>query len=413
MPVLDWPTRAADIRAANEAPFRILEESPDLSFGDGEAGNMLIRGDNLDALKALLPFYAGRVKCVFIDPPYNTGFAFKDYDDSMEHTKWLSMMYPRLRLLHSLLAEDGSIWVTIDDDEGHYLKVLMDEIFGRANFVANIVWQKKFTTSNDAKGIPDSHDHILVFRKSERFERRLLPRTEKANNNYRYDDNDGRGPWAPSPLTAKTFSPAGVFPIVNPQTGASHLPPKGRCWRLNRETRDRFLAENRIFFGKSGRGAPMLKRYLSEVQQGIVPNTWWPFEEAGHNAQSRSEVKRLFEREDIFDTPKPEKLIKRVLQIATEEGDLVLDSFLGSGTTAAVAHKMGRRWIGIEMSDSAEDYCARRLQKVVEGEDGGVSQEVGWKGGGGFRFYSLGPAVRGEDGMQRERAASESTRVES
>ncbi len=398
MPLLHWLNKETATKAAAKSAYRLLEEIPELSYGDKNSENLLIQGDNLEALKALIPFYAGKVKCIFIDPPYNTKSAFEHYDDNLEHSQWLSLMYPRLELLRELLSEDGSIWVTIDDNEAHYLKVIMDEIFGRKSFVANIVWQKKYTTSNDAKGIPDSHDHIIVFRKSELFERGLLPRTDKQNSMYKYDDHDGKGLYRTDNILVKSFSSTGVFPIKNPNTRKEYMPPEGKCWRTNQENMKKWLKENKIYFGKDGKGAPQLKRYLSEVKQGIVPNTWWPFDDAGHNDQSKKELQKLFDR-DIFDTPKPEKLLKKILSLSTNKNDLVLDSFLGSGTTAAVAHKMNRRYIGIELGEHAKTNCQPRLQKVVDCESGGISKSVNWQGGGGFRFCKLGATVFDEFGL--------------
>ena len=398
MPILHWLNREESIRATKHVPYRLLKADPKLSYGDEQTENMLIQGDNLDALKALLPYYAGKVKCIFIDPPYNTKSAFEHYDDNLEHSKWLEMMYPRLELLRELLSEDGSIWVAIDDHEAHYLKVIMDEIFGRQNFVVNIVWQKKYTVASDARGIPDSHDHILVFRKSAGMHRGLLPRSEKQNSLYKYDDNDGKGKYRTDNLSVKTYSPDYDYEIKNPNTNKSYSPPKGRCWMTNQNKMQQLIDDNRVFFGKNGNGAPQLKRYLNEVQQGLVPTSWWPHEEAGHNDESRKEIKKLSD-DNFFSTPKPERLIQRILNIATNENDLVLDSFLGSGTTAAVAHKMNRRYIGIEMGEHAQTHCAVRLQKVIDGEQGGISEDVNWQGGGGYRFYQLGEPIFDEYGQ--------------
>lgn len=359
--------------------------------------NKLIFGDNLLALKALEQDYTGKVKCVFIDPPYNTGSAFQHYDDGLEHSIWLGLMRDRLEIIRKLISDDGSLWITIDDNEAHYLKVLCDEVFGRGNFVANVVWQKKYTTANDSKGIPASHDHILVYQKSHVFERGLFPRTEKQNDFYKYDDYDGRGAYRTDNVLVKSFSQTGVFPITNPNTSRIYMPPEGRCWRTNEKTMQKWLVENRIYFGKDGKGAPQLKRYLNEVKQGIVPNTWWSFDEAGHNDQAKKELQKLFTK-DIFDTPKPEKLLYRILTLATNSGDLVLDSFAGSGTTGAVAHKMGRRWIMIELGDHCHTHIIPRLQRVIGGDDkGGVTEITGWKGGGGFRYYALAPSLLEKD----------------
>ncbi|HCR85376.1 MAG TPA: site-specific DNA-methyltransferase [Alphaproteobacteria bacterium] len=360
--------------------------------------NALIFGDNLLALKALEQEYTGKVKCVFIDPPYNTGSAFTHYDDGIEHSIWLGLMKDRLEILRNLLRDDGSIWITIDDNEAHYLKVMCDEIFGRNNFVRNIVWQKKYTSSNDAKGIPDSHDHILVYKKTDAFERKLLPRTDKQNDMYKYDDKDGKGRWRSDNLLVKSFSESSVYPIKNPNTGKEYMPPEGSCWRATKDTMQRWLSENRIYFGKDGKGAPQLKRYLNEVQQGVIPNSWWPHEDGGHNDESKKELKAIFGVGNLFDTPKPERLIHRILTIATEPGDLVLDSFAGSGTTGAVAHKMGRKWIMVELGEHCHTHIIPRLTKVINGEDqGGISKAVNWKGGGGFRYYSIAPSMLERD----------------
>lgn len=400
MPILNWLTRDEDIRAAARVPYRLLEEVPDFSAGDLDAGNMLIHGDNLDALKALVPFYAGRVKCIYIDPPYNTRSAFEHYADNLEHTQWLAMMWPRLVLLRDLLAEDGSIWVSVDDNEAHYLKVVMDEVFGRKNFVANVIWEKKYAPQNDAKWLSDSHDHIICFAKSKEVWRpNLLPRTAAMNARYKNLDGDPRGDWKVSGLDVKTYSAVYDYPITTP-SGRVVNPPAGRCWVVSKERFQELLADNRIWFGKHGNNVPSIKRFLSEVKQGAVPKTLWYRTEVSDNQAARRES-RVFNQADVFSTPKPERLIHRILHLATRPGDLVLDSFLGSGTTAAVAHKMGRRYIGIELGEHAVTHCVPRLNKVVEGEQGGISESVDHQGGGGFRFYRLGPPVFEEDGQIR------------
>ena len=401
MPTLHWLTRDTDIHAAARVPYRLLEEAPDLSTGDPDAGNMLIQGDNLEALKALLPFYAGQVKCIYIDPPYNTRSAFEQYDDNLEHSKWLATIWPRLELLRDLLAEDGSIWVSIDDNEAHYLKVIMDEVFGRKSFVANIVWQKSYTSNQTAKFISDTHDHILLYATdTNRFSLGKIERTEEQKTSFKNPDNDPRGPWKAENLSAGKFYTAGQFEIVGP-TGIKFLPPKNRYWRCNQETYEAWLNDGRITFGIKGEGRPMLKKYLSEMDSGLTPNTWWAHQEVGSNKFASTDLKNLFPGQEVFGNPKPEMLISRILQLATNPGDLVLDSFLGSGTTAAVAHKMGRRYIGIEMGEHAVSHCVPRLNKVIDGEQGGISKSVGWQGGGGFRFYRLGPPVFDEEGHIR------------
>jgi adenine-specific DNA-methyltransferase len=400
MPELTWLGDAKARKTATRVPYRLLQ--PIEQVGEPGADNLLIQGDNLDALKSLLPLYAGRVKCIFIDPPYNTKSAFEHYDDNLEHSQWLSMMYPRLMLLRDLLAEDGSIWVTIDDNEGHYLKVLMDEVFGRGRFVATCVWQKRYSRENRG-AIGDVHDYILVYAKEpERFKqvRNRIPLDEKQAKIYRNPENpDEKDParrWRALPMTAQGFRPNQMYVITAPN-GKEHRPPEGRCWSMVEPEFDKLRAADRIYWGKDGNAQPGVIRFLSEVE-GLVPWTWWSHEDAGHNDEAKKEANGLFGGDESFGTPKPERLLKRVLEIATNPGDLILDSFLGSGTTAAVAHKMGRRWIGIEMGEHARTHCLPRLAKVVEGEQGGISQAVGWQGGGGFRFMALGEPVFDEAG---------------
>lgn len=402
MPILNWLTRDEDIRTAQHVPYRLLEEVPDLSAGDGGAGNMLIQGDNLEALKALLPFYAGRVKCIYIDPPYNTRSAFEHYDDNLEHTQWLAMMWPRLELLRDLLAEDGSIWVSIDDNEGHYLKVIMDEVFGRSRFVANLTWQKRYSRDNNA-AIGDVHEHILVYatdpEKFKKTRNRVEP-DERTRRAYTNPNDDPKGPWQSISFTGAEYRANMMYPIEGPN-GRVHYPPEGRHWAALEPEYQRLKAEGRIWFGRDGTGVPRVIRYISEVQ-GLVPWSWLPHEEVGHTGEAKQEVNALFEAGASFATPKPERLLKRIIHIGSNPGDLVLDSVLGSGTTAAVAHKMGRRYIGIEMGEQAVSHCAPRLRKVINGEQGGISASVGWQGGGGFRFYRLGPPVFDEGGHIRQ-----------
>lgn len=402
MPTLQWLTRDEDIRTASRVPYRLLEEARDLSSGELDAGNILIQGDNLDALKALLPFYAGQVKCIYIDPPYNTRSAFEHYEDNLEHTQWLAMIWPRLELLRELLSKDGSIWVSIDDNESHYLKVVMDEVFGRSNFIANVVWQKLYTVKNSAKYLSDMHDHLLVYSRSkEHWRPKLLPRTKRSAENYSNPDNDPRGPWTTNAIQARNFYSLGTYEIESP-SGRTHRPPVGTYWRISKQSFDRLNADSRIWWGHKGTSIPRIKKFLSETKKGIVPATWWMHSNAGTNAEAKQEIRQLIgENGKIFLTPKPEKLLYQALTIATNPGDLVLDSFLGSGTTAAVAHKMGRRWIGVEMGEHAVTHCVPRLNKVIEGEQGGISKSVGWQGGGGFRFYRLGPPVFDAEGRIR------------
>ncbi|WP_441293224.1 site-specific DNA-methyltransferase [Rodentibacter trehalosifermentans] len=365
--------------------------------------NRLIFGDNLLALKALEQEFAGRVKCVFIDPPYNTGSAFTHYDDGLEHSIWLGLMRDRLEIIKRLLADDGSLWITIDDNEAHYLKVLCDEVFGRGNFVANVIWQKKSSPSNDATWISDNHDHIIVFAKNKELWRPVkLERSEAQNAIYKnsdefdgIDENGnfyGRGPWFAGDMTVKTISENALYEITTP-SGRIVKPADGRAWVYSKEKFDELCKDNRITFGKSGNNKPCIKRFLTEVEESkIVPKSVWLYEEVGENRNARQEVKK-FNLKDPFSTPKPEKLLQRIIHLATTPGDLVLDSFAGSGTTGAVAHKMGRRWIMVELGEHCHTHIIPRLQKVIDGTDqDGISKAVDWRGGG-FRYFRLAPTL--------------------
>ena len=383
---------------------RILLEDPAKSYhaahrvSDNDLfDNKLIFGDNLLALKALEQQFTGQVKCIFIDPPYNTGSAFEHYDDGIEHSLWLSLMRERLVLLWKLLNTEGSLWITIDDNECHYLKVLCDELFGRSSFVTSIAWEKDLGRRSDTD-ISSAHDHILLYAKDRNVWKKIrnpLARTEHQEGRYRNPDNDPRGPWLQGDnATARSGSEDGRYPIKTP-SGREVTPSAGRYWAFSKETFQKALSEGRVYFGKKGDGMPILKRYLSEVQGGVVPRSWWPAEEAGHNQEAkRDHLNKLLKGISTFETPKPERLLERVLSIATNPGDLVLDTFAGSGTTGAVAHKMGRRWIMVELEPTCDTHIIPRLKKVVDGEDpGGITEAVGWKGGGGFRFYRLAPSL--------------------
>lgn len=392
---------------------RILLEDTEKSYhaatrrenAEFEFDNRLIYGDNLLALKALEQEFAGKVKCVFIDPPYNTGSAFTHYDDGLEHSIWLGLMRDRLEIIKRLLADDGSLWITIDDNEAHYLKVLCDEIFGRGNFVANVVWRKNYAPKNAARYFSVDHDHIFVFAKNaETWIPNPMPRTEKQNSNYKNADNDPRGLWRSDNLLAsltggqrgaqfaKTGFSKDIYEVIGP-TGKVFTPKAGTSWRVSKEKFMELYRDNRIWWGKEGDNAPALKRFLNETKDGRVPQTLWGYEEVGHTQEAKKEVS-VFNLENIFSTPKPERLIERVLQIATNPGDLVLDSFAGSGTTGAVAHKMGRRWIMVELGEHCHTHIIPRLRKVIDGTDqGGISKAVNWQGGGGFRYYRLAPTL--------------------
>lgn len=391
-PTLNWLEKGESLKTLAWPTYSTLNFQSQLSYGDPQEGNLIIQGDNLDVLKALLPHYEEKIKCIFIDPPYNTKRNFPHYSDRLKSSKWLEMMYPRLILFNKLLSKDGSIWVTISDHEGHYLKVMMDEIFGKKHFVGTIVWQRKYAPVNSCKSISCAHDHILVYRKSSLFKMNLLPRTDKQDSRYKYDDQDGRGLYGIESIVSTKPSKRDSFPIKNPHTEEEYFPPYGRTWKIGQEKARQLLENNGFYFGKDGKGTPKIKSYLREIKPGVVTNSWWPAAEAGDNTRAKRELKALFTH-STFDTSKPEKLISRILHLATHKNDLVLDAFLGSGTSAAVAHKMGRRYIGIEMGDHIKNYCIDRLKKVIDGEQGGISKAFHWQGGGGFRFYQLHPQI--------------------
>jgi len=384
---------------------RILLEEPEKSYHAPHRvtdhdifDNRLIFGDNLLALKALEQEFTGRIKCIYIDPPYNTGAAFTHYDDGIEHSLWLSLMAARLEILWQLLSNDGSLWISIDDDEMPYLRILMDETAGRDKFVGQNVWQKRYSREN-REAIGDVHEYVIVYAKDvERFKeiRNRIPITEEQARIYKNPNNDPRGRWRGIPMTAQGYRPNQMYPITTP-TGVVHHPPGGRCWSMIEPEFLRLKSEGRIWFGKEGNSQPNVIRYLSEVE-GMVPWTWWPSEEVGHTDEAKKEIHALFGKESAFDTPKPERLIQRVIQIATKPGDWVLDSFGGSGTTSGVAHKMGRRWIMVELGDHCHTHIIPRMKKVIDGTDkGGITEAVGWKGGGGFRYYRLAPSLLEKD----------------
>jgi adenine-specific DNA-methyltransferase len=405
MPILHWLNDEEARKTSSRVPYRLLEADETLSYaspspsGEGlgvRSENMLIQGDNLEALKALLPYYAGQFRCIFIDPPYNTQSAFEHYDDNLEHSTWLSTLYPRLEILRDLLAEDGSIWVSIDDNESHYLKVMMDEIFNRKYFIAEIIWQKRTSRENRA-AIGSAHDTILVYGKMEAKEwknyRNLLASKDKGFSN---PDNDSRGMWRSIPFTAQGYRPNQMYKITTP-SGEIVEPPKGRCWSATEPVFKDYLERDLVYFPKNGKGRPRIKQFQGE-EKGLVPMSLWLASDVGDTEASKKEILQLFPNLEPFGTPKPEKLLEQIITISSNENDLVLDSFLGSGTTAAVAHKIGRRYVGIEMGEHAVTYCVPRLRKVVDGEQGGISKDVNWQGGGGYHFYKLGEAIFDEEG---------------
>lgn len=403
MPILNWLNKEYAVVAAKKSAYRLLQEIPDLSYGIPENENLLIQGDNLEALKALIPFYAGKVQCIFIDPPYNTKSAFEHYDDNLEHSKWLSLMYPRLELLRELLHESGSIWVSLDDNEAHYCKVIMDEVFGRSNFVSNCLWEKVYSERMDAKGFSTSHDHILVYQKSSSFVVKQLPKEQKKSQFNFFDDVANkyyrrRSLRKEGSESLRKHRPSMWYPITAPDgTDVFPVKPDGTEGRWRWKKENVLLRKTELDYVKKESGWEIYVKQYQEEEATRPPATWFPSSEVGHNHEAKLEVKDL-NSQNIFDTPKPERLISRILQIASDEGDIVLDSFLGSGTTAAVAHKMKRNYIGIEIGEHAVTHCQPRMIKVVEGKEGGISKAVNWQGGGGFRFYHLGECVFDEYG---------------
>ena len=418
---------------------------PDKKHNDksenANSGNVFITGDNLDALRHLVNAYENQIKFIYIDPPYNTGeeFVYSDKfefsDDKLKsilgytdeeitrlksiqgkssHSAWLTFMYPRLKIAQKLLKEDGVIFISIDDNEQANLKLFMDDVFGESNFVANIVWQKKYAATNDAKGFSTTHDYIMCYQKSILFDRNLLPRTDEQNMPYKNDDKDGKGLWRSDNLLVKSFSPSCVYAIKNPNTGKEYYPPDGSCWRASQSTMQIWLAENRIFFGKDGNGAPQLKRYLNEVQQGKVPITWWTFEEVGHNDAANKEIAELFNSKAPFDTPKPSTLINQMLKIGTNKQGLILDFFAGSATTAHAVMQLNaedggnRKFIMVQLDEKTNsdsearkagyntiDEIARKRidlagKKILaDYESDLVKQTNGWDKDIGFKHYRL------------------------
>lgn len=391
---LTWIGKGKDL----EVEPRILIHDSTKDYGDPDTGNMLIHGDNLLALKALEQEYSGKIKLICIDPPYNTGAAFEQYDDNLEHSIWLNLMKARLVLLRSLLSDDGSIWICIDDNEQAYLQVLCDEIFGRSCHVQTVVWRSSDNSNNDSKQFSQDHNYVLVYSKSPSWQPNRLARTEEQSKHYSNPDNDPRGPWFDgNPLGSPNPRPNLTYDVVAPNGNVIKPPFNG--WRWSEETMKEKMATGEIRFNKDFT-AIRRRTYLYE-QKGLPPSSLWAdIAATGHTRQAKYEQKKLFpemNKNTWFSTPKPEKLIRQIVTLASDEGDLVLDSFLGSGTTAAVAQKMNRKWIGIELGDHCYTHCKPRLDKVIDGEQGGISKELGWTGGGGYRFYELAPSLIEKD----------------
>jgi adenine-specific DNA-methyltransferase len=392
-----WVER--DHPAASEIRLADLTESVGEVPDDPCAGNLLFRGDSLDVLRILLEvpeysrYFRGKVKLVYIDPPFNTGQAFEHYDDWMEHSTWLSFMRDRLLLFRELLAPDGSIWVHLDDAEQHRMRLLMDEVFGAGSFVASVIWEKADSPRNSARRFSTDQDYVVVYGRNDQWVPNRLPRTTESDAIYGNPDGDPRGRWLPGdPYANKPYS-KGLYAKQGP-TGRSFTPPAGRFWRISEARFDELDADGRIWWGPVGSARPSIKRYLSEVAD-LVPRTVWGKEDVGSNRTSKNEMRALFPGSSSFATPKPERLMQRIIQIGSREGDIVLDAFAGSGTTGAVAHKMGRRWVTSEILPSTvEQFTLPRLMKVVKGDDpGGITKTVGWAGGGGFHVVEVGPSM--------------------
>lgn len=446
MPTLNWIGKEKIVNHDKDVPFRLMRKNKKYSLGNtlkqnkfatGQVSNLILEGDNLEALKALTPFYYGKIKCIYIDPPYNTGnekWVYNDKvnspkikewlgkvvgpegDDLCRHDKWLCMMYPRLKLLHDLLSNDGVIFVSIDDTEHCYLKQILDDVFGPENFIANIVWQKKTSPQNDAKYFSDMHDFIVVYAKKKKnngngvgFVMNLLERVEKYNIGYTNSDNDKRGPWMRGDLSVKTYSKEYDYVITLP-SGRKVKPPRGRCWMTSKERFLELVQDNRVWFGKNNDSMPAIKRFLSEVKQGITPVTIWFANEVGTNNEARRVLKEIFSEIQLpFENPKSVALLKRIIQLSTNKNDIILDSFAGSGTTAHAVLDLNkedggnRKFILVEMERNiAKNITAERVKRVARGysykKNGGETVRVAGLGGG-FEYVELGEPLFNKDGM--------------
>jgi len=420
MPTLNWIGKEAVVKHHKDVPFRLLEPVPELSCGPAESGNLIVQGDNLHVLKALLPRYAGQVKCIYIDPPYNTGNEGWVYNDNVNspeirrwlgevvdkegetldrHDRWLCMMYPRLVLLRQFLREDGAIFVSIDDNEVANLRLVMDEIFGARNFVATVLWQKVFAPKNSARHFSEDHDYVVVYAtNADRWRPNLIPRVEAATARYKNPDNDPRGPWTSGDLQARNYYSDGTYPVTCPSGRVISGPGRGMYWRVSKEKFAELDRDHRIWWGKGGNNMPRLKRFLSEVKDGVVPQTMWFHEDVGHTQEAKKELLELVHfasSEEVFITPKPTRLIQRILQIASDKDSLILDSFAGSGTTAHAVLKQNaedggcRRFILVEMDDNiARNVTRERVKRVIEGYTNAKGRVVPGLGGG-FQFCRL------------------------
>jgi site-specific DNA-methyltransferase (adenine-specific)/adenine-specific DNA-methyltransferase len=433
MPTLEWIGKKAVVGHHREVPFHLLKSNEELSVGKPGSGNLLVQGDNLIALKALLPYYAGKVKCIYIDPPYNTGNEKWTYNDNVNspeirqwlgrvvggetedlsrHDKWLCMMYPRLCLLREMLQEDAAIFVSIDDNELQNLRSIMDEIFNKRNFVATIIWQKVYSPKNTARHFSEDHDYIVVYAKNaDLWKPNLVPRQPDQDERYKNLDNDPRGPWKTSDLSARNYYSLGTYSIKCPSGRIIEAPPKGMYWRVSKERFEGLDKDKRIWWGRNGDSIPQIKRFLSEVKQGIVPQTLWTYQEVGHTQEAKKELLAICEFQDsqsVFITPKPSRLIKRILEIGSEKDSLILDSFAGSGTTGHAVVQLNRegggnrRFILVEMDETiCRNVTAERLRRVCKGYTKPNSGRVEGLGGG-FRYCELGEPLFAADGSIRK-----------
>ena len=358
----------------------------------GRIENVIFLGDNCDICDKLMPDYSSTVKCIYIDPPYNNGETYSHYIDTFAQEQWLNGMQRILIRLRELLAEDGSIWISIDENEVHYLKVLCDEVFGRRNFITTIIWEHR-TTRENRNTFSNNHEYILVYAKnpdSFKISRNLLPITDSILARYKNRDNDPRGAWQSVSLNAQAgHAVSSQFYTITSPSGKKFTPPNGRCWVYNEARMLREISMNNVWFGEKGDCTPRLKKFLSDSKKGITPETLWKADIAGTTNDAKKHLLSMFPSAVVFDTPKPETLIKRIIEIGSNEQDLILDAFLGSGTTAAVSHKMNRRYIGIDNSKDSIDYTLGRLRRVIEGESGGISKDVSWNGGGTFTYFDV------------------------
>ena len=435
MPTLNWIGKEAVVNHHQHVPFRLLKDVPDLACGDPGSGNLIVQGDNLVALKALLPYYAGQVKCIYIDPPYNTGnegWAYndnvnsplirdwlgktvgKEAEDLSRHDKWLCMMYPRLALLRQFLRADGSIFISLDDNEIQALRYVMDEIFGANNFIATVLWQKVYSPKNSARHFSEDHDYIVVYaRNGEVWRPNLLPRSDDQDSAYKNRDKDPRGPWKTSDLSARNPYSGGLYSVTSPSGRVIPGPPTGRYWTISKEKFKAFNGDNRIWWGQKGDSIPQFKRFLTDVKQGVVPQTMWFYGDVGHTQDAKKElvsVMSFADSKSVFITPKPSRLIERILKIATTPGDLVLDSFAGSGSTGHAVLNLNRNtpeqdprhFIMVEMEQQvAREITAERVRRVAEGYTNASGEKVDGLGGG-FRFCELGEPLFDEAGKIRE-----------